>query len=76
MGEEETVQLIKGEAASRASGARGGRASRGGGLPPPEPTALCCFRFLFLRFRFFGAEISYPACSYREFWVNGTFLAR
>ena len=63
------MQLIKGEAASCASGARGGRASRGGGLPPPEPPIFCLFRFLFFAFEVLGAEISYPVFSYRVSWV-------
>ena len=59
MEEEEIVQLIKAEAASRASGARGGRASRGGGLPPPNlPTSFFFFVFcvrIFGRADVFGA---------------------
>ena len=70
------MQLIKGGAASRASGARGGRATRGGGLPPPEPPAFFFFVFLLLGFEGLGAEFSYPAFSYRVLWVYVVLFER
>ena len=39
MPQKTVLQLGKG-AASRASGARGGRRAHGGGLPPPDPPPL------------------------------------
>ena len=53
------------EAASRASGARGGRRAHGGGLPPPEPPAPKDFLIFDM---FFGGRVEVVGAHFGSIW--------